>query len=120
MRVDENRQRVVAKGSLSAIAAIMDDESLLDYVLPVLFNICADYGMLSSQAISWMLTNDQLEPAQIHAAEAQVTEELIELIDSPSVRTNRAMIDHITRFLEMIAELRMSILRWPCFFSNCI
>lgn len=42
---DENRARVVSKGSLRAIIALLKVKSLIPFVIPVLFNICFDYGM---------------------------------------------------------------------------
>lgn len=42
---DENRARVVSRGSLKAIIALLKDKSLVPFVVPVLFNICFDYGM---------------------------------------------------------------------------
>lgn len=42
---DENRARVVSRGSLQAIIALLKDKSLVPFVVPVLFNICFDYGM---------------------------------------------------------------------------
>jgi hypothetical protein len=46
---DENRARVVSKGSLRPIIALLKDRSLVPFVIPVLFNICFDYGMFNVQ-----------------------------------------------------------------------
>jgi hypothetical protein len=41
---DENRARVVAANSLPLIIFQLKDASLLPFVIPVLYNICIDYG----------------------------------------------------------------------------
>lgn len=43
--VDENRARVVASNSLHSINFQLQDTSLLSFTIPVLYNICVDYGM---------------------------------------------------------------------------
>ncbi|KAI1152863.1 armadillo-type protein [Nemania diffusa] len=40
---DENRARVVASGCLPSIISLLDDDSVLAFVIPVLFNISVDY-----------------------------------------------------------------------------
>ncbi len=42
---DENRARVVAGSCLPAIVGLLADDALLAFVIPVLYNICVDYGM---------------------------------------------------------------------------
>jgi hypothetical protein len=42
-RTDENRERVVKSGVLPDIIALLADDSLLPYAIPVLYNICVDY-----------------------------------------------------------------------------
>lgn len=44
---DANRQIVVASNALSAIKALIFRPQLVPYVIPVLFNICMDYGKSS-------------------------------------------------------------------------
>lgn len=41
---DENRERVIASGCLPSIVMLLNDDSMLPYVIPVLFNICVEYG----------------------------------------------------------------------------
>ena len=42
--IDENRARVVANGTISTIIGLLSEKPLLPFVIPVLFNICVDYG----------------------------------------------------------------------------
>ena len=41
---DENRARVVAANYLPSVIRHLSDTSLLPFVIPVLYNICIDYG----------------------------------------------------------------------------
>jgi hypothetical protein len=41
---DENREIVVSKNYLPSIIALINETPLLPFVIPVLFNICVDYG----------------------------------------------------------------------------
>lgn len=45
---DENRARVVAGNQLGRIVSLLGDDSILAFVIPVLYNICVDYGMFST------------------------------------------------------------------------
>lgn len=42
--VDENRARVVNSSYLPSIILQLKDTSLLPFAIPVLYNICIDYG----------------------------------------------------------------------------
>lgn len=42
---DENRARVVADNYLLPVIMQLKDTSLLPFAIPVLYNICVDYGM---------------------------------------------------------------------------
>jgi len=44
IQADENRARVVALNSLPSIILQLKDTSLLPFAIPVLYNICIDYG----------------------------------------------------------------------------
>lgn len=41
---DENRARVVESGRIHAIIELLHDDSLLPFVIPVLYNVLVDYG----------------------------------------------------------------------------
>lgn len=42
--LDENRERVVVSNYIPSIITHLKDTSLLPFVIPVLYNICIDYG----------------------------------------------------------------------------
>lgn len=41
---DDNRARFVESGRIHAIIELLDDDSLLAFVIPVLYNVLVDYG----------------------------------------------------------------------------
>lgn len=41
---DENRARVVESGRIHAIIELLYEDSLLPFVIPVLYNVLVDYG----------------------------------------------------------------------------
>ena len=63
--LDENRSRVVDGNALSLIIRRLANPRLVAVAVPVLFNICADFGMtlstsiLSRKQIGYMLTNNR-------------------------------------------------------------
>lgn len=44
LSADENRARVVESGRIHAIIELLYDDSLLPFVIPVLYNVLVDYG----------------------------------------------------------------------------
>lgn len=44
MHADENRARVIDSNHLGSIISLLSNDSLLAFVIPVLYNICVDYG----------------------------------------------------------------------------
>ncbi|KAI1104991.1 ARM repeat-containing protein [Jackrogersella minutella] len=65
---DENRQRVVDSGSLPQLVRLLTHESLLQFAIPVLFNICVDY-----------------EPAQAAASKAGLSKYIIDFLTNPQL-----------------------------------
>ncbi|KAI0011465.1 armadillo-type protein [Xylariaceae sp. FL0662B] len=84
---DENRQRVVASGCLPKIVTLLNDNSVLTFVIPVLFNICVDY-----------------EPAQVAVYKAGLNPELISLISGPRLANVSASMNLIGKLLEFMAS----------------
>lgn len=41
---DENRAKLVTSGCLPTLVSLLNDDSVLPFVVPVLFNISVDYG----------------------------------------------------------------------------
>jgi len=54
--VDENRARVVASNYLPSVIIQLKDPSLLPFAIPVLYNICIDYGKSTDSQKECMLT----------------------------------------------------------------
>lgn len=42
--IDVNRERVISRDYLPFIVMQLQTDSLADFAIPVLFNICVDYG----------------------------------------------------------------------------
>jgi hypothetical protein len=51
MPADENRARVVESDRMGSIVGLLADDSLLAFVIPVLYNICVDYGESKSPGV---------------------------------------------------------------------
>ena len=83
---DENRARVVAKDSIKSIIALLKDQTLVPFSIPVLFNICFDYA-----------------PAQKQASEFGLSTALIELASSPNFEEYMPFLGYACRLLGMIA-----------------
>ncbi|KAI0017989.1 armadillo-type protein [Xylariomycetidae sp. FL0641] len=84
---DENRERVVATGCLPKIVLLLNDDSLLPYVIPVLFNVCVDY-----------------KPAQQAIYKAGINPELVSLISSPRLAKVESYMSYICKILRFVAS----------------
>ncbi|EPE07369.1 gtp binding protein [Ophiostoma piceae UAMH 11346] len=82
---DENRARVVASNSLGRIVSLLQDDSILAFVIPVLYNICVDY-----------------EPAQLQACQAQLSRALISIVSSPRLVQCRAFLNIICKIFGLL------------------
>ncbi|OBT60035.1 hypothetical protein VE03_10305 [Pseudogymnoascus sp. 23342-1-I1] len=82
---DENRARVVAKGSLQVVMNLLKDKSLVPFVIPVLFNICFDY-----------------EPAQKQASNLHLSTALARFITDPGFEENRQFLRFTCKLLDMV------------------
>ncbi|KAI1735666.1 armadillo-type protein [Xylaria scruposa] len=83
---DENRARVVASGCLPSIVALLNDDEVLAFVVPVLFNICVDY-----------------EPAQKAIYQAGINPELVSLISGPRLEDAAPLLGHVCKLLGFVA-----------------
>ncbi|KAI0129707.1 GTP binding protein [Xylariales sp. AK1849] len=90
---DENRARVVAADCLPKIVNLLNNDSVLAFVIPVLFNICVDYGTYSLQ-----------EPAQVAAYKAGINPELVTLISGPRAANAEAFMNIICKLLALVAN----------------
>jgi hypothetical protein len=99
---------VVASNYLPSIISNLKDVPLLPFAIPVLYNICIDYGKISIIIQTYRLTFT--EPAQQQASAASLTRELIELISSPRFNNARAFFGYICKILEFMVAQRMFLI----------
>ncbi|GAP91467.1 putative ARM repeat-containing protein [Rosellinia necatrix] len=83
---DENRARVIASGCVPSIVSLLSDDSMLAFVIPVLFNISVDY-----------------EPAQQAIYQAGINPELVGLISGPRLEDAAALQDYVCKLLGFVA-----------------
>ncbi|XDG06389.1 hypothetical protein ABKA04_006004 [Annulohypoxylon sp. FPYF3050] len=81
-REDENRQRVIDSGHLPDLVKLLTHDTLLQFAVPVLYNICVDY-----------------EPAQIAASKANATKSIIDFLTNPQLQ------DRASAYLYKLAGL---------------
>lgn len=103
---DENRARIVEGGHINAIIDLLRHESLLPYVVTVLYNVSVDYGKQLSPVYRWdakapMLTTPP-EPVQLQASEAGLSQRLIDLLEGPRLETSRPLIGLICKVLALL------------------
>ncbi|KAJ8117461.1 hypothetical protein ONZ43_g4205 [Nemania bipapillata] len=83
---DENRARVVASGCLPSIISLLDDDSILAFVIPVLFNISVDY-----------------EPAHKAIYQAGINPELVSLLSGPRLEDAPVLVNYACKLLGLVA-----------------
>ncbi|KAK7424712.1 hypothetical protein QQX98_000290 [Neonectria punicea] len=84
---DENRGRVVDGNHLGSIMRHLQDEGLIPYVIPVLYNILVDY-----------------EPAQKLASQSRLNTHLIALLASPSLPSFAPLITYFCKILGLLVS----------------
>ncbi|KAI0175128.1 armadillo-type protein [Pestalotiopsis sp. NC0098] len=84
---DENRARVVASNCMPRIVNLINDDTLLNFAIPVLFNICVDY-----------------EPTQVAAFQAGINPELVTLISGPRSANATNLMNIICKLLALVAN----------------
>ncbi|KAJ9142359.1 Gtp binding protein [Pleurostoma richardsiae] len=82
---DENRARVVESKRLLDIIRLLADDSILAFVIPVLYNICVDY-----------------EPAQLQACGAGLSRELVGILSGPRLTQCEAFINIMCKILAFL------------------
>ncbi|KAK7716412.1 hypothetical protein SLS64_003566 [Diaporthe eres] len=81
----ENRARVVEGGHINAVIDLLQHDSLLPYVITVLYNILVDY-----------------EPVQLQASEARLSTRLIDLLGGPRLEASRPLTGLICKILALL------------------
>ncbi|KAI1452997.1 ARM repeat-containing protein [Annulohypoxylon moriforme] len=79
---DENRQRVIDSGRLPELVNLLNHHTLMQFAIPVLYNICVDY-----------------EPAQIAVSKANLTKAIIDFLINPELQ------DRASAYLYKLAGL---------------
>ncbi|KYK60246.1 hypothetical protein DCS_01383 [Drechmeria coniospora] len=82
---DENRERTVDDGRLLAVIRQLDDETLIPFTIPVLYNVMVDY-----------------EPAQLLASQSRLSSKLIALLSSPVIANYLAIIPYFCKILALL------------------
>ncbi|KAI5464846.1 armadillo-type protein [Mariannaea sp. PMI_226] len=84
---EENRARVVEGNHILSIMRHLQNEKLIPYVIPVLFNILVDY-----------------EPAQKLASQSHLNKHLVSLLSSPSIQNFAPLITYFCKILSLLAQ----------------
>lgn len=100
---DENRARLVQDNRLETVIRELQDESLIPFTIPVLFNILVDYGKsLFSVCSSSSDSLTEVEPAQLLASQSGLSSRLIAVLSSPNISK---FTPYITYFCKILALL---------------
>jgi len=94
----------VSANYLPLLISQLQDTSLLPFAIPVLYNICIDYGKLEIIKSVDKLT--PIEPAQIQASNSLLGKELIELISSPRYAGSMAFLGYSCKLLGLLISHR--------------
>ncbi|KAK4063341.1 uncharacterized protein Triagg1_9492 [Trichoderma aggressivum f. europaeum] len=84
---DENRARVIQGNHLVTVINHLQDESLIPFTIPVLFNILVDY-----------------EPAQLAASQANLNQRLIDLLSSPTLANFIVFVPYFCKILALLVS----------------
>lgn len=93
-------------GNVNSIIDLLQHDSLLPFVITVLYNILVDYGekqtsVLDQDAKTQALTH-YLDPAQLQASEAGLSQGLINLLKGPRLEKSRPLIGLICKILALL------------------
>ncbi|KAL7910865.1 hypothetical protein GGI35DRAFT_327272 [Trichoderma velutinum] len=84
---DENRARLLQGNHLVTVINHLQDESLIPFTIPVLFNILVDY-----------------EPAQLAASQANLNQRLIGLLSSPTLANFIVFVPYFCKILALLVS----------------
>jgi hypothetical protein len=108
---DSNRQRIASQNHLQLIIQQLHNPRLSTIVVPVLFNICSDYGRLTPSGWLGKSANHPPEPAQQLASEDKLYPILIAVLERGSLAA--------TPFLGYLCNLlHLSSQKRNCCFSS--
>lgn len=98
---DENRARVVDGNHLLPIIRRLQDETLIPFTVPVLYNILVDYGQLPVSLVSSDADN-HIEPAQLNASQANLNQYLTAIFSSPNISNYAPFVTYICKTLVLL------------------
>ncbi|KAB5566109.1 hypothetical protein GE09DRAFT_1105528 [Coniochaeta sp. 2T2.1] len=102
---DENRERVVQSKQLPPIVKLFSEDTLLPFLIPVVFNICVDY-----------------EPAQLDACNASLSRVLIDILSGPRLYACMPFLNIICKILRLLIsqepETRLANEATPVYLLN--
>jgi len=104
---------VVESRQIPAIIKLFSNDSLLPFLIPVVYNVCVDYGA-SPQAANRMWqgpdeADTATEPAQLEASKASLSSVLVEIIGGPRLNSCRHFLNIICKILKMLISQGMFI-----------
>ncbi|KAH0537223.1 hypothetical protein FGG08_005965 [Glutinoglossum americanum] len=104
---DANRARVVSQNYTLSIIKQLRDLNLAKIVVPVIYNVCVDYGMPPPSSWIRSLAESVREPAQQQAANNGLNNELINLLcDRRFLEAGgRNVVGYASRLIELIVSL---------------
>jgi hypothetical protein len=101
--LDENRATVVKDNYTFAILRQLQRPELIKVVIPVIYNLCVDFGIYSlSQMYShgWL----DLEPAQSQLAGNKIVYILLKLVKDNAFQGNDTLLDYVYELIELVGE----------------
>ena len=104
--LDKNRARVVSGNYLPILISQLDNTSLLPFAIPVLYNICIDYGKSEIPQTVNILTS--IEPAQLYASNSLLGIRLVTLLSSSGFGNSIALLEYSCKLLELLISQRKS------------
>jgi hypothetical protein len=103
--VDENRQ-IVVEGSytLPIIRHFLNPE-LVHVAIPVIYNICMDYGEKNPPVSKTMaITDEDIEPAHAQMAENRTAYIILKLLKDGAIKDNGALLSFSYDLVELASE----------------
>ena len=100
-----NRAEVATDNHLKTIIALVENSRLVNVAVPVLYNICCDYGML--HLVQQPQQADLLEPAQVRVVEYGLIPTLITALSAEALDASSPAFTYLCRLFELGLPHRM-------------
>ena len=96
---DENRRRVISNNFLSPLIYHLDNHHLITTIIPVLYNVCNDFGKLLYCPIRHTLI-DRAEPGQAEALSSGLYPRLIQVLERGDL-SRTPFLSYLCRLLDL-------------------